>query len=108
MVGIALAETIEIAERAATPGEDRLVVVAYDRDVAVRFGEQPEQLELCIVGVLELIDEDVAETAPQSRGSGRMIAQQLQRQGDLIAEIDDAMPVLDARVSVVGGGKLLV
>ena len=25
-----------------------------------------------------------------------------------IAEIDDAMPVLDARVSVVRGGKLLV
>ena len=37
-----------------------------------------------------------------------MVAEELERQRDLIAEVDDAVSILDARVGLVGGRELLV
>ncbi|OPZ06053.1 MAG: hypothetical protein BWZ08_02360 [candidate division BRC1 bacterium ADurb.BinA292] len=50
----------QILNLRAAPGIDALVFVADHADVAVTFGEQPHQLELNGVGVLVLVDEDVA------------------------------------------------
>ena len=60
VVGIALAEAVEVAERSPPPGEDGLIVVADDGDVAVRFREEPQQLELRVVRVWNR-REDVRE-----------------------------------------------
>ena len=63
-------------------------------------GQQPDQLELGVVGVLELVDQDVP-IAPHARRSStaRMLAQQAQGQAHLVAEID---PVLRAHQPLVG------
>ena len=37
-----------------------------------------------------------------------MLAQQLQREGDLIAKVHDPVAILDARIRVVGRRELLV
>src|SRR5204862_238157 len=91
VVGIAFAEAVEVPERATAPSEDRLIVVADDGDVAMWLGEEPEELELRVVRVLELVDEDVAKPTPEPGCRRRVIAEQLQRERDLVAEIDDAV-----------------
>ena len=108
MIGVGLTEPIEVAKRPAAPGKDRLVIVPDDREVAVRLCQQAQQLELRVVRVLELIDEDVVEARPQARGRGGMLAQQAECERDLVAEVHDAMPLLDPRVRLVGRGELLM
>ena len=108
VVGIALPKTVEVAERPSAPREDRLIVVADHGDVVVRLSQKAEQLELRVVRVLELVDEDVAEARAQPRRRGGMLSQQLQREGDLIAEVDHAVAVLDARIRLVGRRELLM
>src|SRR5947207_497555 len=108
MVGVTLAKAIEVAKRPTAPGEDRLIVVPHHGDVAMWLGEKSQQLELRVVRVLELVDQDVAETVPQARRGGGVVAEQLERQRDLIAEVDDAMSILYARVGLVRRRELLV
>ena len=55
-------EVQHVADVGAAPAVDRLVVVAHGADVAVR-AQQPDQLVLRPVGVLELIHQDEARTA---------------------------------------------
>src|SRR5438093_3207198 len=88
VLGIRLAEAIEVAQRSAAPREDRLVVVADHGEVAVRLGEEADQLELRVVGVLELIDQDVAEAAPQALRRGGVLATETQRERDLVTNVD--------------------
>src|SRR5207237_8720555 len=92
----------------SAPSEDRLIVVPHHGDVAMWLGEKSQQLELRVVRVLELVDQDVAETVPQARRGGGVVAEQLERQRDLIAEVDDAMSILYARVGLVRPCDLLV
>ena len=64
------------------------------------------KLKLGVVGVLKLIDQDVAEaglTVPKRRRVG---PKQLQGQGDLVAEVDAAGLGLELAVGRVGAGKL--
>ena len=68
---IAIAEPQDVADRGAAELVDRLVVVADDGDVAVRFGEDRDELRLGAVRVLELVDEDVSEARPELRPGGR-------------------------------------
>ena len=56
-------EAQDVADLGAAPAVDRLVVVADDGDVAVPGGEQPQPEVLRDVGVLVLVDQDVAEPA---------------------------------------------
>src|SRR5439155_24734029 len=79
-----------------------------DGEIAMRLGEEPQQLELGIVRVLEFVDEDEAEARPQSRRRRGMVAQQLERERDLIAEVDDAVLLLHAGVGLERRGELLV
>ena len=56
----------EGGEAGAPEAVDRLVVVAHDHDVVGpvrRPAEQLDELDLGDVGVLELVDQDVAELA---------------------------------------------
>ena len=51
------AEINDVRHVRAAPPVDRLVVVSDDADVALFVGEQFDQFELDLAGVLELIDE---------------------------------------------------
>ena len=66
----------------AAPAElvDRLVVVADHRDVAVRLGEQRDELRLGPVRVLELVDEDVPEARCSTSRGRRRLAEEPQRE----------------------------
>ena len=61
--GEVLLEAQDVADLGAAPAVDRLVVVADAADVAVGAGEEAEPEVLGDVGVLVLVDEDVAEPA---------------------------------------------
>ena len=67
--GEVLLEAQDVADLGAAPAVDRLVVVADAADVAVAAGEQPQPEVLRDVGVLVLVDEDVAEPALVLRSS---------------------------------------
>ena len=108
MLWVGLAEPVEVPKRAAAPGEDRLVIIPDDREVAVRFRQQAQQLELRVVCVLELVHQDVAEPRSEARCRRGVLAQEAKRQCDLVAEVDDAVPLLDPVVRLVGCGELLV
>ena len=54
-------ELQDVADVRAAPAVDRLVGVADDADVAVGLAQQLDDLVLGVVGVLELVDQDVAE-----------------------------------------------
>ena len=56
-------EVEDVADVGAAEAVDRLVVVADHHQVAVLAGEQLQQPVLGVVGVLVLVDEDVAEGA---------------------------------------------
>ena len=71
-VGEVALEVEDVADVGVAEAVDRLVVVADDHQVAVLLGEQLEQPVLGVVGVLVLVDEDVAQGAPQrSRTSSK-------------------------------------
>ena len=75
-LGEAALELGEGGEAGAPESIDRLVVVADDHDVVRpvrRAAEQLDQLDLGDVGVLELVDEDVAVLALVAR-AGRWAA----------------------------------
>ena len=61
--GKILLEIENVADIRAAPAVDRLIFVAHHADVVVRLREQPHQLILAAVGVLILVDHDVAQAA---------------------------------------------
>ncbi len=79
-VPVALPELEDVADRGAAELVDRLVVVAHDRHVAVRLGEQRDQLRLRAVRVLELVHEHVPEARLDALARRRRLAQQPQRE----------------------------
>ncbi len=107
-LGVCLPERVEVAERRAAPGEDRLVVVADDGDVAVRLDQRAEQRELRGVGVLELVDQHVPVAALKAARGRGVLAQQSEAQRDLVAEVDDPGLLLQRGVRGIDRGELLL
>ena len=62
-VGEVVLEIEDVADVGVAEAVDRLIVVADHHQVAVLGGEQLQQPVLGVVGVLVLVDEDVAEDA---------------------------------------------
>ncbi len=89
----AVVELGEGGEAGAAEAVDRLVVVADDHDVVRPVRRPPEQLDeldLGDVGVLELVDQEVAELAlPAAQDVGPGL-EQLRDGGDLLAEVERA------------------
>ncbi len=89
---------IELGERRETgPTEsiDRLVVVAHDHHVVGpirRPPEQLDQLDLGDVGVLELVDQQVAELALPAAQDVRADLEQLRDGRDLLPEVERPAP----------------
>ena len=69
-------EVEDVADVGVAEAVDRLIVVADDHQVAMLGGEQLQQPVLGVVGVLVLVDEDVAEGAPPALAH---LLEQLQR-----------------------------
>ena len=85
----------EGGEARAAEAVDRLVVVADDHHVVGPVGrpaEHLDELDLGDVGVLELVDEDVAELALPATQHVRADLEQLGDGGDLLAEVECAAP----------------
>ncbi len=59
---VARLEVEDVVDGSPAERVDRLVVVADDRHVPVRLGEQPDELGLSAVRVLELVHQEVSET----------------------------------------------
>ena len=97
---VARLEVEDVVDRRAAERVDRLVVVADDRDVAMRLGEQRHELRLRPVRVLELVDQDVPEAAGDRRPGRRRLAHEAQGERHLVAEIDE--PVRGQQVLVAG------
>ena len=61
-VGKGALELQDVADVRSAPAVHRLVRVAHHADVAVRLAQELDDLVLGVVRVLELVDEDMAET----------------------------------------------
>ena len=111
--GEVLLEAQDVADLGAAPAVDRLVVVADAGDVAVAAGEQPQPQVLRDVGVLVLVDEDVAEPAlvPLEHVRVRLEDRDdVEQQVAEVAGVEDAEPLLVLRVelaaAMVEGARL--
>ena len=105
-VGVGRPKRVEVRERRAAPGEDGLVVVSDHRQVAVRRDQALDELELGVVGVLELVDQDVPVALGEPARRPGVVPQDPQGQGDLVAEVDDPRPLLQCRVCDIGRREL--
>ncbi len=108
--GEARVELGEGGEAGAPEAVDRLVVVADDHDVVRpvrRAAEQLDQLDLGDVGVLELVDQQVAVQALVAAQDVGARLEQLGDGGDLLAEVQRAAAGELLLVGVVDGGELV-
>ena len=80
-------EAEDVAHLGAAPGVDRLVVVADAADVAVRARQRPQPQVLGDVGVLVLVDQDVAELPLVALEHVGLVQQQRQRVQEQVAEV---------------------
>ena len=99
----------EGGEAGAAEAVDRLVVVADDHHVVGPVGrpaEHLDELDLGDVGVLELVDEEVAELALPAAQDVRADLEQLGDGGDLLAEVERAAPDELGLVGAVDGREL--
>ena len=104
-VGEVLLEAQDVADLGAAPPVDRLVVVADAADVRRALGEQAQPEILRDVGVLILVDQDVAEPAMIEGEDIRMRLPQGDAMHHEIAEIDGihlGQPRLVLAVDVAG------
>ena len=83
-------EVGHVADVGAAEGVDRLVVVADREDRVVRPGEQLQPAVLQPVGVLELVDQDVAEAPLVVLAQDLVARQQLVAAQQQLGEIDHA------------------
>jgi hypothetical protein len=70
-------EVAHVAHLGAAEGVDALVVVAHRQHRGVRAGEHLQPQVLQPVGVLELVDQDVAEAPLVMLAQHRVVAHQL-------------------------------
>ena len=86
-VGEGLLELQDVADVGAPPAVDRLVRVADHADVAVLAPEQHDELVLGPVGVLVLVDQDVAEPLLVGRPHVVAALQQVDRHHQQVVEV---------------------
>ena len=112
-------ETQDVLDLGAAPTVDRLVVVADAADVAVLLRQQPQPEILGDVGILILVDQDVAEPVVILRQNVVVLHQDRQIVQQQVAEIDGVEapePVLvggvefgrpaAGEIARIGGGDL--
>ena len=68
--------------------DEALIDVSDDHDAAVLLGEEAHELPLRGVGVLELVDEDVAEPVAVTLERFGVLAEQAHREHEQVVEVD--------------------
>ena len=86
--GVRGAEAEDVAEGGAAEAVDRLVVVPDHGDVAVLSGQQPYELPLRVVRVLELVDQDVPIPPTLLVEHRGVLPQEAEREAHLVAEVE--------------------
>ena len=76
-----------IRHRDLGAGDEALVGVAHDHHVVVLRGEHPDELPLGQVGVLELVDEHVAEPLPPPVQRVGVLAEELHDEQEQVVEV---------------------
>ena len=102
-VGEVALEAQDVVDLGAAPAVNRLVVVAHAADVGRAAGQQAQPQVLGDVGVLVLVDQDVAEPLPVVRQHVRVVAEQAQHLEQEVAEVG-RVQLLEALL--VGGVEL--
>ena len=92
----------------AAEAVDRLSVVADHRQVAVLAGEQLEPAVLGVVGVLVLVDEDVAEGGGVAVADLREELEDVDRADEQVVEVHRVHAVQLALVELVDVGDRLL
>ena len=87
-LGVVLLELQDVADVGATPAVNGLVVVAHHHDVAVLLGQKARDLVLRVVGVLVLVDHDVAEAQLIGLEHVGVVLQQQVRVQQQIVEVE--------------------
>ena len=105
-LGVSLTEPENVAQRGAAEAVDALVVVPHDGDVVVRLGDEPHELPLRMVGVLELVDADVPIPPTDALEHGGVVPQETQGEAHLVAEVDAVRRPHEPLVGVVRRGQL--
>ena len=81
-------EVEDVVHLGAAPPVDRLIVIADDAQVPVLLREHAQELVLRGIGVLELVDENVAEPRRVPLREVRVLPEQLDDADDQVAEVD--------------------
>ena len=111
MLGGAAVGGREVAAEQARNGPakpvDRLVRVAHNDQPRTprRRGDEPQQLELGGVDVLELVDEDQAKLRLKPLAQGLVRLQQRDRAGDEVAEVEHPRLLQAELVRLVDRGQ---
>ena len=92
----------DVAEVGAAKRIDRLRIVAHRHHVAMGRGEQPHQLGLDQVGVLVLVDHDVAVGVAEAPAHVVVLLEQLGQPVEQVVVVEQSALAL---VGVVGGGQ---
>ena len=83
-----LLEVENVIDARAAPPVDRLVVVTDHTHVPAIVGQQPNEIQLCDVRVLKLVDQDVGESSAPLAANTGPITKEHNGLDDQIVEID--------------------
>ena len=104
--GVVLAEALDVLDARAAPAVDGLVVVADDEDRIARAGQQPQPGVLNCIGVLEFVDQHVAEAALVVGEDLGAIAPQFVGAQQQLGEVDHAGALAGLLVGAVDANHL--
>ncbi|MEZ4387525.1 MAG: hypothetical protein R3D98_08085 [Candidatus Krumholzibacteriia bacterium] len=106
--GEVLVEIEHVLHAGAAPAVDRLVVVADGEHVAVHRAEELDEQQLQLVGVLELVDQHVAELARVLLAEVLLGLEQVDGLEDEVVEVDGLALAQALLVGGVDAGEGLV
>ena len=86
-------QLVHVADFGAAEAVDGLVVVAHREHAPVRAAQQLDPLVLQLVGVLELVDQDVAEAVLVVLQQVEVASQHLERTQHELGEVDHALAI---------------
>ena len=96
----------DVADVGAAEGVDRLILIAHNRDVAVLGGQDRDQLELGVVGVLILVHHHVVEGVLPLLARLRHALEQHHRLHDQVVEIHGVCLVQAPLIQLVDVGDV--
>ena len=92
----------EVRRLRAAEAVDALIVIADHGEIPALAREQPQHLELRVIGVLELVDQDPFVPIAELPQHVRPLAQDAQGDRQLIAEVEAAVPQHQLAIAGVG------